>query len=106
MKELWHKFGWVTATIVGSASILMKAYIKGAKLSLGGDNRLVVVLEDGPASDYFVHNTSNKEALENHISEFIGKEVSVDIQVIGNAVEFRDKYVDLAQIVRMEIEEE
>ena len=93
-------------TIVGSASNLMKAYIKGAKLSLGGDNRLVVVLEDGPASDYFVHNTSNKEALENHISEFIGKEVSVDIQVIGNAVEFRDKYVDLAQIVRMEIEEE
>ncbi len=93
-------------TIVGSAGALMKAYIKSAKLSLGGDNKLIVVLEDGPASDYFTRSADNKKALENLLSDFAGKEIETDIQVIGNQREFADKYIDLAQIVRMEIEEE
>ena len=38
---------------MGSAENPMKSYMKNAKLSLGEDNKLVVVLEDGPASDFF-----------------------------------------------------
>ena len=39
--------------VVGSAENPMRVYLKSARLSLGGDNRLMVVFADGMASDYF-----------------------------------------------------
>ena len=51
-------------TLVGQTAMPMKLYLKKAKLSLGGDNRLMIVLEDGLASDYFLKQEGNKEELE------------------------------------------
>lgn len=92
--------------IVGSAENPMKMYLKGAKLSLGGDNRLMVVLEDGLASDYFNQHAQNKEQLELLLSDFSGKEIEVNIQTVGSEREFEESYVDLSQVIHMEIEEE
>ncbi len=94
------------AAIAGSAENPMKMYLKSAKLSLGGDNRLMVVLEDGLASDYFLQSTGNKEQLERLITDFIGKEVEVNIQAVSSEREFEDSYVDLSQLIHMDIEEE
>ena len=93
-------------SIVGNAEQPMKTYLKGAKLSLGGDNRLMVVLEDGTASDYFTKNAVNKEQLEMLLSDFSGKEIEVNIQTVRDEREFEDSYVDLSKIIHMEIEEE
>lgn len=92
--------------IVGSAENPMKMHIRSAKLSLGGDNRLMVVLEDGIASDYFTRNDNNKKQLEMLLSDFAGKEIEVNIQVVGSEREFEASYVDLTQIIQMDIEEE
>ncbi|MBQ7956026.1 MAG: DNA polymerase III subunit gamma/tau [Lachnospiraceae bacterium] len=92
--------------IVGSAENPMKKYMQSAKLSLGGDNRLMLVLEDGIASDYFTRNENNKQQLEYLVSDFIGKEVEVNIQVVGSEREFETSYIDLTQIIQMDIEEE
>lgn len=92
--------------IVGSAENPMKMYLKGAGLSLGGDNRLIVALEDGIGSDYFTQYEGHKEQLERLISEFIQKEVSVNIEVVRGRQDFEDHYVDLSQVIQMEIEEE
>ena len=46
--------------IVGNAENPMKMYLKNARLSLGGDNKLMVVLEDGLASDYFKGKPTNR----------------------------------------------
>ena len=94
------------AAIVGNAENPMKSYLKNASLSLGGDNRLMVVLQDGVASDYFTQHPQNKEQLENLIADYLGKEVEVDIQTVGSEREFVENYVDLSQIINMEIEEE
>ncbi len=93
-------------SIAGSAENPMKLYLKSAKLSLGGDNRLVVVLEDGPASDYFIQHPQNKEQLELMLSDFSGKEIEVTLQSVNSKREFEETYVDLSQIINMEIEEE
>lgn len=93
-------------SIVGSAGQPMKTYLKSAKLSLGGDNRLMIVLEDGNSSDYFTHNQQNKEQLEMLLSDFSGKEIEVNIQTVGSSREFEDNYVDLSKVINMEIEEE
>ncbi len=92
--------------IVGSAENPMKMYLKGAKLSLGGDNRLMIVLEDGLASDYFNQHSRNKEQLELLLSDFSGKEIEVAIQTVGSEREFQESYVDLSQVIHMDIEEE
>ena len=91
--------------IVGSAQNPMKIYLKGATLSLGGDNGLLMVLEDGLASDYFIQHTENKEMLERLISDYIGKEVTVTVQAVSGKREIETTYVDLSQLIHMEIDE-
>ncbi|MBR1930334.1 MAG: DNA polymerase III subunit gamma/tau [Lachnospiraceae bacterium] len=92
--------------IVGNAENPMKMYLKSARLSLGGDNRLMVVLEDGLASDYFNQHVENKQQLELILADFLGKQVEVQFQTVNNQREFEESYVDLSQVIHMEIEEE
>jgi DNA polymerase-3 subunit gamma/tau len=94
------------SSIVGNADNPMRMYLKSARLSLGGENCLQVVLEDGPASDYFTRHPENKEQLEMILADFAGKEVEVSVQTVNNDRDFEDHYVDLSQVIHMEIEEE
>jgi DNA polymerase-3 subunit gamma/tau len=84
----------------------MKGYLKNARLSLGGDNKLLIVLEDGQPSDHFTAHPENKARLEMIISEFIEKDVEVTIQAVHSKREFQDNYVDLSQLIHMDVEEE
>lgn len=94
------------STIVGNTEYPMKGYLKNARLSLGGDNKLLIVLEDGQPSDHFTAHPENKARLEMIISEFIEKDVEVTIQAVHSKREFQDNYVDLSQLIHMDIEEE
>lgn len=93
-------------SIIGNADNPMKTYLKSARLSLGGDNQLMVVLEEGLSSAYFQQHPEHKEQLERLISDFAGKEVEVMIQTVAGQREFEESYVDLSQVIHMEIEEE
>ncbi|HKM34638.1 MAG TPA: DNA polymerase III subunit gamma/tau [Lachnospiraceae bacterium] len=93
-------------SIVGNTEGPMKVYLKSAKLSLGGDNRLMLVLEDGLPSDYFVKNEGNKRLLEQVLSDCVQKQIEINIQTVQSNREFEDSYVDLSKIINMEIEEE
>ncbi len=93
-------------TIVGNTDNPMRIYLKNARLSLGGDNKLMVVLEDGTPSDYFTEHPDNKAQLEAVIADFLGKEVEVTIQSVRSRQEFKESYVDLSQIIHMDIEVE
>lgn len=92
--------------IVGNVENPMRIYLKGANLSLGNDNKLMIVLEDGVASDYFLQHPENKKRLEETLADFSGKEIEVNIQTVKEHREFEENYVDLSQLIRMEIEEE
>ena len=92
--------------IVGQTSMPMKLYLKDAKLSLGGDNKLTIVVEDGLASDYFLKQEGHKEILVQILSETVGKEIDVTIMSVPDQNTFVQNYVDLSQVIHMEIEEE
>lgn len=94
------------ATIVGQTSMPMKQYLKDAGLSLGGDNKLMIVVEDGLASDYFLKQEGHKELLVQTLSEAVGKEIEVTIQSVPNRNAFVQNYVDLSQVIHMDIEVE
>jgi DNA polymerase-3 subunit gamma/tau len=93
----WHN-------IVAQTSMPMKQYLKDAHLSLGGDNRLMVVVEDGLASDYFLKQEGHKEQLEQLLSEAIGKEIDVEVKSVHGQEAFAQNYVDLTQIIHMDID--
>lgn len=92
--------------IIANLENPMKMYLKAAGLSLGGDNRLLIVVEDGLPSDYFLKQPDNKKRLEESLSEAVGKEIEVTIQSLEEGRNFSDNYVDLRQVINMPIEEE
>ena len=92
--------------IVGQASMPMKQYLKNAGLSLGGDNKLMIVVEDGLASDYFMKQEGHKELLVQMLSEAVGKEIDVTIQSVPDRSTSVQDYVDLSQVIHMDIEVE
>ena len=93
------------AGIVGNAAMPLKLYLKNARLSLGGDNRLMMVVEDGMASDY-LKQEGCKEQVERLIEDYIGKNVEITIQVMDSGRQFENNYIDLSKIINIEIEEE
>ena len=84
----------------------MRTYLSGSKLSLGGDNRLLIVISDGLNSDYFTAHPENMELLKNCISDAIGKEIEAEVKPLQKEQNFAASYVDLSQIIHMDIEEE
>ena len=92
--------------IVNLAEMPMKLHLRGARLSLGGENRLIMVVEDGVASDYFLKQEGHKEHLEEMINESIGKKVDLEIQSLEENRRFETSYIDLSKIINIEIEEE
>lgn len=92
--------------IVANADMPMKQYLKEARLSLGGDSRLLVVMEDGLASDYFLRQEGHKELLEQLLADMTGREIDVTVQTVPDRQTFEQSYVDLSQLIHMEIEEE
>lgn len=92
--------------VVANAAMPMKQYLKEAHLSLGGDSRLLVVVEDGLASDYFLRQEGHKELLEQLLADLTNREIDVTIQTVPDRESFERSYVDLSQLIHMEIEEE
>ena len=94
------------SAIVEQMSMPMKQYLRDAGLSLGGDNKLMIVVEDGLASDYFLKQEGHKELLVQILSESVGKEIDLTIQSVPDRDVFVQNYVDLSQVIHMDIEEE
>ena len=77
-------------------------FLKKARLSLGGDNRLLIVLPDAMSAD-MVGREDHVQELEQLIEEKIGKKVEVDVRHVEEGRHFEDTFVDIEQKINMEI---
>ena len=91
--------------IIGNAGMPLKLHLKNAKLSLAGDNKLLMVLEDGISYDYLKQEEC-KELIEGLIEDYIGKSVEISIQAMEAGKQFERSYIDLKKVINIEIEEE
>ena len=91
------------SAIVNTAETLMKAELKQARLSLGADNKLLLVVSDGLAYDYF-KKEGKKEEVEQLISDYMQKQIEITIQNMDEDRNFEDQYVDISKLVRTDIE--
>lgn len=93
--------GW--RGIVSKTGQPLKTHLKNARLSLGSDNQLAIVVEDGVAFDY-LSKEENHKYVEDMISNFIQKQVSVQVQGLPTGGRFDESYIDLAKVIDMDIE--
>ena len=80
----------------------LKNYLKPAHLSLGGENQLLIVLDDEVA-EAFVNSDSHRQELTNVISSKIGKEVEVRIQLNQTNRPFEESFPDIGKLINMEL---
>ncbi|MCI8327811.1 MAG: DNA polymerase III subunit gamma/tau [Lachnospiraceae bacterium] len=81
---------------------LMKTYLKLAKPSLSGDNVLLIILEDEMAVSY-LNDEERKKEIETVIEQRIGSHVEVQIQLNETNRPFEESYVDLRDVIHMDI---
>ena len=89
-------------SIVQDMPGLEKVYLKQARLSLGGDNRLMIVLDEPVAAEMLDKEDRRKE-IERIISERIDREIEVSVKLNESNRPFEETYVDLEQIINMDI---
>lgn len=91
--------------IVNNIEYPTKGCLRGARLSIDNENRLLIVVQDDPEKDLLFVG-EHREELENAISEAVGKRVEVKLEAARDEREMEAKYPDLKGIVGMEIEED
>ncbi len=89
-------------SIAGVASGIIRGYLKKARLSLGGDNRLLIVLPDSLSASV-VGREDHIQELEALIEERIGKKVEVEVRHVEDGRHFEDTFVDIEQKINMKI---
>ena len=82
---------------------VIRTYLSSALLSLGGENKLMLVFDDDMAYIYVSEERRRQEIAE-AVSKRIGKEVELQIEKHAGAASLEEDYIDLEKIIRMEIE--
>ena len=89
-------------TILQDMPGLARTYLKKAHLSLGGDNRLMLVFDEELDADA-IREEQRKQEIEKIISERIDRKVEVSVQLNESERPFEESYVDLEQIINMDV---
>lgn len=88
--------------IINEASPMLRTYLKKARLSAGEGNRLLIVLPD-ELSASAVATPERKEEIQSLIEQKIGKKVEIDVRQMEAGRRFEDNFVDLENLINMEI---
>ncbi len=90
-------------TIAASMPGIIRTYIRKARLSMGNEEQLLIVMDDPIGAEMLAQEEYLQEIKE-IISGYIGKEVSIEIRVNETKETSNDTYVDLAEVIHMNIE--
>lgn len=100
VKEAVSRWSSFLTTVESPAKI----YLKKAMLSLGAENELMLVIEDGPESDYFLANPDNITRVAEQLSDYMGKEIRISVKTAESQEKMQTDYPDLSQLIRMDID--
>lgn len=79
-----------------------RTYLKKAHLSLGGDNALLIVLDDEVAEAY-INSELHRQELQNAISARLGKEIELQIKKNDTGYPADQVYPDIEKLINMDI---
>ena len=88
--------------IANAASPMIRNYLKLAKLSVGNQDQLLLVLPD-EVSAGVVGTDSHKEEIQRIIEEKTGKTMMVEVRQVEEGRRFEESFVDIEKIVHMDL---
>ncbi len=89
--------------LAGLESGYLKATLQKANLSLGEDGQLLIVFDNPIFAASFTDNEDNRKELEGYLAANAGKTVAVEYRYLDNGGEFKENYVDLQDVIKMDI---
>lgn len=91
-------------TIKGQSDNLLRGLLDSARLSLGDNNKLLMCVKDAVKQGAL---EQRREEIKKLISDYIEKEVDIDIKIYDDTRNFGNQYVDLSELLGgITIEEE
>ncbi len=92
-------------SVIRGMPAVARTYLNAAHLSLGGENKLMLVFDDDMAYTYITDDRHRRE-ITDAISNRIGKEIELQIEKNAGTAPFEESYIDLEKFIYMEIETE
>ncbi len=89
--------------IVGGMDGFYKAYLKGARLSVSEDGKLIIVVSDTTVSQ-MMNREEHMNKISDAIADRIEKRVEIEIRGLQKNQSFEQSYADLSQIINMNVE--
>lgn len=89
-------------SIAENASVMLRQYLKQARLSAGENDRLLIVLPD-EVSAGFVAKPEHKDEIIRLIEEKIGKTMEIDVRQVEEGRHFEDSFVDIEKVIHMDL---
>ena len=88
--------------IANETSGMLRSYLKQARLSVGNQGQLLIVLPD-EISAAFVGSDAHKQEIREAIEQKIGKEVQIEVSQMEEGRHFEDSFVDIEKVIHMDI---
>ena len=85
---------------------MTRVSLLAAKHSVGDHGQLVIVFNNYVTADHFLHDEGYRNRLRYFLRQCSGKDVEIEYKALDKGQKFTDNYVDLSDLVKMEIEEE
>jgi len=85
---------------------MTRVSLLAAKHSVGDHGQLVIVFNNYVTADHFLHDEGYRNRLRYFLRQCSGKDVEIEYKALDKGQKFTDNYVDLSELVKMEIEEE
>lgn len=89
-------------SMIQEVSPMLRTYLKKARLSAGEGSLLQIVLPD-ELSAGFVKQESHIQELSQVIAERTGKEIDIDVKCVEEGRRFEDSFVDIENLIHMDI---
>ncbi|MDD3139843.1 MAG: DNA polymerase III subunit gamma/tau [Lachnospiraceae bacterium] len=89
-------------SIASETSGMLRNCLKRSKLSLGGEDKLLIVMPD-ELSAAVVGTEDHKKELEDLIEERIGKTITIEVRKVEEGRRFDDSFVDIEKVIHMDI---
>lgn len=87
-------------SLTEDAPVMLRQYLKKARLSAGENNRLQIVLPDEVGAA-FVAKKEHKEEIVRLIESRIGKTIEIDVLKVDEGRHFEDQFVDIEDLTKL-----
>ncbi len=85
---------------------LTRVSLLQAQLSISEDGHLIVVFSNFVTADHFIHDERYRNRLKTFLMKLTGKEFEIEYKSLDKGEKFTDNYVDLHDVIKMDIETE